>query len=83
MMFLQLSGTKTNLFVWNVLPRRGLPCHTALVDALLSGLDVADGEKIIFLDILPNRPAHEFFLVLKHSFHSHCVACCMLVFRNY
>ena len=33
-----------------------MPCHDLLVDGLLEGMNVQPGDRVIFLDLLPNRP---------------------------
>lgn len=35
--------------------RKGLPCHEAIVDALLDGLEPGDDDRFILVDCLPNR----------------------------
>ena len=38
--------------------RKGIPCHASILNGLLEGMEIGDADKIIFVDLLPNRPAH-------------------------
>ena len=44
------SGPTCNL-------RRGVPCAQALMASMLSGMDVKENDKVVWFDIIPNRPA--------------------------
>lgn len=35
--------------------QKGLPCHDLMVDAMLQGMNVSAGDRVILLDLLPNR----------------------------
>ena len=35
--------------------RKGVAWHKALLEGLLSGLQVTDGDRVIVVDVLPNR----------------------------
>ena len=37
--------------------RKGLPCHARILNGLLEGMEIGDTDKIIFVDVLPNRHA--------------------------
>ena len=38
--------------------RKGPACYAAMIDGLLEGLDkFADSDKLLFVDVLPNRRA--------------------------
>ena len=32
-----------------------MPCHAAMLEALLDGMTIGDADKILFVDLLPNR----------------------------
>lgn len=55
------SGPTCNL-------RRGVPCAQALMASMLSGMDVKDNDKVVWLDIIPNRPASEHVEVKTNTF---------------
>ena len=55
------SGPTCNL-------RRGVPCAQALMASMLSGMDVKDNDKVVWLDIIPNRPASEHVEVKTSTF---------------
>ena len=50
--------------------RKGVAWHKALLEGLLSGLQVTDGDRVIVVDVLPNRlpsPIYSVFHILLQS----------------
>lgn len=37
-------------------PRKGLPVHAGIIDGLVDGLNVKPEDRVLFVDIIPNRP---------------------------
>lgn len=35
--------------------RKGIPCHDQIVDGLLQNMPIGAGDRVLFLDLLPNR----------------------------
>ena len=35
--------------------RKGIPCHEQIVDGLLQNMPIGAGDRVLFLDLLPNR----------------------------
>lgn len=36
-------------------PRKGIECHEAIIMGLLDGMGAQNGDRVIFLDLVPNR----------------------------
>ena len=35
--------------------RKGIPCHDQIVDGLIQNIPIGAGDRVLFLDLLPNR----------------------------
>ena len=36
-------------------PRKGIPCHKAIIDTYLQGMEIRDQDRVVIVDIVPNR----------------------------
>ena len=43
--------------------RKGVACHAAIVESLLNRLTIDDADKVLFVDVLPNRPGHHLLIL--------------------
>lgn len=37
--------------------RKGIACHTGIVDGYLKGVELQEGDVVVLVDLLPNRPS--------------------------
>lgn len=54
-------------------PRKGIPLHAGLVDGILAGMGIKPDDRVIFIDILPNRQGcvHSRFYFVISIFSQH------------
>ena len=49
-------------------------CHKQIVDAYLKGADVLPGDRVVLLDLLPNRLLHGCMELVGSCIHVECMA---------